>query len=101
MSNSDNKNFKEQEPKINDYKLRKEKESRKRKLSTKISKTEELINQNEIDIKNKEDEISNIEDASDYEQIIKLTQELELLKNESESLMLEWEMLNEEISEYE
>ena len=101
LSNSDNKNFKEQEPKINDYKLRKEKESRKRKLSTKISKTEELINQNEIDIKNKEDEISNIEDASDYEQIIKLTQELELLKNESESLMLEWEMLNEEISEYE
>lgn len=103
ISRQDEKNIPavQDKPKNSEYKIKKERESAKRKLRTKISRTEQEIEENENAISQMQQMLSNEENASDYEIITKLTSELAALKEKGEELICLWEKLNEEIEMYE
>lgn len=75
-----------QKPKINDYKLKKERQSNLRKLKTKSKKLED-----EIEIA--ENEISVVQEklaVSSYEELMQLTKELDDLTKRRDALFDEW-----------
>lgn len=86
---------------VNDYKLKKEIESKKRKLNTQISKTEAEIEQNEEELAAAEKELSDMSNGSDYETLVELSNKIAFLKSNVEALMEKWEELNEEKEKYE
>jgi len=80
--------------KVNEYQLRKERESAARKRRTRITKLEEaiaLLDEKKTDIQNRLNECS-----ADYEAILSLTEELDSVAKEQESLYDEWMLLSEE-----
>ena len=82
------------EKKVNEYQLRKERESAHRKRQTKIKKLEQSIADLDIqkeDIQNQLDESS-----SDYESILTLTSRLDEITKQQELLYEEWMNLSEE-----
>lgn len=82
------------EKKVNEYQLRKERESAQRKRQTKIKKLEQSIADLDIqkeDIQNQLDESS-----SDYESILTLTSRLDEITKQQELLYEEWMNLSEE-----
>ncbi len=83
----------EKKPSVNEYKLKKEQASIARKRKTRIQKLEAEIEQKETEIVNTEELLSLPETASDYEELIRLTELLNQLKNEVEILYTEWETL--------
>lgn len=82
------------EKKVNEYQLRKERESAARKRRTRIAKLESAIAQ----LDSKKEEIQNKlnESSADYEAILALTEELDSVSKEQETLYDEWLTLSEE-----
>lgn len=88
-------------PKVDNYKLRKERESEKRKLGTAFRKCEEKIEETERLISETQTEIENPETAADYERIIELTARLDELNISLEELYDEWENIQLRLAEFE
>lgn len=88
-------------PKVNDYKLRKQKESELRKLKGAISRCETRISEYDEKISAKEKELESDENMTDYEKITQITNELSALHEEQDTLMLEWEELQIKLEETE
>ena len=90
-----------EKPVVNDYKLRKEQESKKRKLTTQITRTEQEIEQTEQELAYAENELQSAGADADYETLLELTGKISTLKEKVESLLEKWEELNEEKAKYE
>lgn len=82
------------EKKVNEYQLRKERESAQRKRQTKIKKLEQSIA--ELDIQKEDIQNQLNESSSDYESILALTSRLDELTKQQELLYEEWMNLSEE-----
>ena len=89
------------EPKVNLYKLRKERESNLRKRRTALSRLESQIEENDRKGKALEEQLSDPEFAADYEAVTKVSQEIAQLHQESEELLQEWTRLSEELEQLE
>ncbi|MBQ9964823.1 MAG: ABC-F family ATP-binding cassette domain-containing protein [Clostridia bacterium] len=81
----------EKPAKENAYKARKELESQKRKLTTKITRCEEEIHICEQAIADTEQELEKPENAADYETVTRLSADLEALNRQLEDLFAAWE----------
>lgn len=82
------------EKKVNEYQLRKERESAQRKRQTKIKKLEQSIA--ELDIQKEDIQNQLNESSSDYESVLALTSRLDELTKQQELLYEEWMNLSEE-----
>lgn len=71
-----------------DYKQRKERESERRKLNTKLTRAEKHIEELDEEINAKTKELSSL---SDYQKAMELSEEIERLRSEQEKEMEEWE----------
>ena len=85
----------EEKPKVNDYKLRKEEQSRERKRQTAIRKAEELIEELDSKIAETEALLSSEEVISNYEKLVELTKVLEDLQAQQEEAYSTWEKLQD------
>lgn len=88
---------KEEKPKVNDYKLKKERQSKLRKLNTLVKRLEE-------EIENAEEEISETQESlntADYTELMELTARLDELSSHRDSLYAQWEQVSEELNELE
>lgn len=74
-------------PKVNDYKLKKERQSNLRKLTTLQSKIEKEIEETEEEISLLEEKLSSVQ----YEELIKLTSILDELTQKRDALYQQWE----------
>lgn len=82
---------KAEKPKVNDYKLRKQKESELRKLKSAIARCENEINSLDEEIAQTEKKLEKPENMADYEKIAEITTALDELHNKQNKLMSEWE----------
>ena len=80
----------------NDYKLRKEQESARRKLATRIRRNEEAIEQAEAAVASLHAQLSDEAVSADYAKVLELTEELDHTNASLEQLMEEWERLQNE-----
>lgn len=85
--------------KVNDYKLKKELAAEQRRLKTLLKRTEEAIETLETEISEIEDKLNSQEVQSDYEQLIDFTQKLRVKNEELEEQYLQWEELQEKITD--
>ncbi len=83
--------------KINDYKLKKERESEKRKLNTKIARAEKEIEELDELINAKTEELSTL---TDYQLAMELSNEIEALRSRQEEAMAVWEDASLALEEY-
>ncbi|MGN0521332.1 MAG: ABC-F family ATP-binding cassette domain-containing protein [Eubacterium sp.] len=86
-----------QKPKVNDYKLKKERQSNLRKLNTLVKKLEEEIEATEALIAQTEEKLAD----SPYEELMKLTHQLNELTSKRDTLYEQWEKASSQILEYE
>ncbi len=89
------------EPKVNLYKLRKERESNLRRRRTALSRLEGQIEENDRKVKELEEHLADPEFAADYEAVTKASQEIAQLHQASEDLLMEWTQLSEELEQLE
>lgn len=89
------KHLEEKPKKVNDYKLKKERQSQLRKAKTRITKCESEIEAVEIEIEKINDEMT----SADYDRLIELTANLEKKTNQRDALYEEWEQLSELLSQ--
>lgn len=87
---------KKEKPKVNDYKLKKERQSNLRRLNTLLKRLEQEIEQAENEVSLIEEKLS----CADYEELLTLTQELEKLTNKRDSLYEEWDSASAQLEEY-
>ncbi len=88
------KNLIEEKPvKINEYKLKKELASNLRKMKSRLKTVENEIERIENEITDTENRLSTPDVQSDYEKIIELTEALQSLNDEHNTLYDEWENL--------
>ncbi|MDE6727811.1 MAG: ABC-F family ATP-binding cassette domain-containing protein, partial [Oscillospiraceae bacterium] len=80
-----------------DYKQRKERESERRKLGTKIDRAERRIEELDELINSKTDELSAM---SDYQKAMELSEEIEQLRLEQERTMEEWEAASAALEDF-
>ena len=85
------------EPKVNLYKLRKEREANLRKKRTALSRLESQIEENDQQIKTLEQQLEDPEFAADYEAVVAASQEISGLHQKAEDLLMEWTQLSEEL----
>lgn len=85
--------------KVNDYKLKKELAAEQRRLKTLLKRTEETIETLETEISEIEDKLNSQEVQSDYEQLLDFTQKLRVNNEELEKQYLQWEELQEKITD--
>lgn len=83
-------------PKANEYRLRKEQESARRKLATRIRRNEEAITEAEAAVAALHEQLADEAVAADYGRVLGLTAELDRQNTELERLMEEWEQLQNE-----
>ncbi len=83
------------EEKLNDYKLKKERASRLRKLKTRVSRLEEQIAEFEKQTAELENELNC---NPPYEQFAKISEELRLTNEKKDALYNEWELASEELT---
>ena len=86
-----------QPPKVNLYKLRKERESALRKKRTALRRLEEQIETNDKQAKALEEQLQDPDFAADYEAVTAASQEIAQLHQQGEDLLEEWSRLSEEI----
>lgn len=86
-------------PKINDYKLRKERESKINQLKGKIKRTEAEIDRLDTEISELNNKLSTPEVSADYSKIIEYTEKIDELSASQLALMDEWESMNASLSE--
>ena len=89
------------EPKVNLYKLRKERESNLRRRRTALSRLESKIEENDRKVKALEEQLADPDFAADYESVTKASQEIAQLHQASEELLMEWTQLSEELEQLE
>jgi len=83
--------------KVNDYKLKKERESERRKLNTKISRAEKEIDELDALIEQKTEELSGL---TDYQLAMELSNEIEELRRKQEEAMAVWEEASLALEEF-
>ena len=88
---------KEEKPKVNDYKLKKERQSNLRKLASKSKRLEADIETVELEIEAIQEKLN----TAEYEELLTLTAELESLTQKRDSLYTEWENVSLELLELE
>ncbi len=81
-----------------DYKRRKERDSERRKLTTKVGRLEEEIEQLDSTIAAKAEELSAL---TDYKKAMELSAEIEELRVRQEQAMQEWEQASAALEEFE
>jgi ATP-binding cassette, subfamily F, member 3 len=86
-------------PKVNDYKLRKERESKINQLKGKIKRTEAEIDRLDTEISDLNNKLSTPEVSADYSKIIEYTEKIDELSASQLALMDEWESMNASLSE--
>lgn len=86
-----------EKPKVNDYKLKKERQSNLRKLNTRLKKIEEEIESTENEISQAEEKLSN----SSYDELLELTKALDELSTHRDSLYEEWEDVSAQLDKLE
>lgn len=84
-------------PKQNDYKLRKERESERRRLAGRIARCEEEIARMDEEITTLNAQLERPEVAADYAKVLELTQQLAALHEEQERQYAQWEELQEQL----
>lgn len=84
---------------LNDYNLRKEKQSNIRKLKTKRKNCEESISATEKDIEEIQMLLQSEEVLSDYERLVELTNKLEELNKSLEQLYDDWGSIEQQLDE--
>jgi ATP-binding cassette subfamily F protein 3 len=77
--------------KVNIYKLQKEQQALERKRNSRISKIEKEIEEKEADLEELQRLLELPETSADYEKLLELTENFDLLKNKLDDLYLEWE----------
>lgn len=82
------------EPKVNEYKLRKEREAELRRKKSALARCEQAIEENEAAGKALSERLTEPEVASDYEQIAALSDQIAALHEEGEALLAEWTELS-------
>ena len=90
-----------QQPKVNLYKLRKEREANLRKRRTALSRLEGEIEENDRQVKDLEGKLEDPEFAADYEGVVAASEEISRLHQRAEELLLEWTQLSQELEELE
>ncbi|MFR1214997.1 MAG: hypothetical protein ACLSCV_10095 [Acutalibacteraceae bacterium] len=85
-------------PKVNDYKLRKERESEIRKKN-RFKTYRRKIEQLEQEIAKLEQALLQPEIASDYQAAVEITEQMNAFKEESEQLLVTWSELSEELEQ--
>ncbi len=83
--------------KVNDYKFKKERESERRKLNTKISRAEKEIEELDALIEAKTNELSGL---TDYQLAMELSNEIEQLRTRQEEVMSVWEEASLALEEF-
>lgn len=83
-------------PKVNDYKLKKERQSNYRKLKTLLSRLENSVEETEAEISLTEKKLS----FADYEELMKLAEILNELTRKRDELYEQWEQVSAELEEY-
>ena len=86
--------------KENAYQKRKERESEKRKLNTRITRCEQQITACEEEIKQLHEQLEQPEIAADYDQVIAISTQLEEKNALLESLMIDWETAQTELEQF-
>lgn len=86
---------KSEKPKVNDYKLKKERQSNLRKLNTKIKKLEQEIENTELEIEETQSKL----DSAGYEELMELTAVLDELTKKRDTFYEEWEQSTLELEE--
>ncbi|MBR5112356.1 MAG: ABC-F family ATP-binding cassette domain-containing protein [Clostridia bacterium] len=86
-------------PKVNSYKLRKERESEINRLRGKIKRTEAEIDRLDKEISEANDTLSSPETAADYEKVLELTETINRLTEEQAALLTEWEQMHTRLKE--
>ena len=81
----------EEKPKVNNYRLQKERESELRKLNTRVKKAEERISQLEGQLEELNKLLMSPEIACDFEKATEITKQIEECNAELETQMEEWE----------
>ncbi len=87
------------EPKVNDYKLRKERESEINRLRGKIKRGEAAIDELDTEITQINESLSTPEVSADFQRVLELTEKINALSAKQEELMQSWEEWNERLSE--
>ncbi len=88
-------------PKVNEYRLRKEKAAELRKCKNALARLENENQENDDKIRALSEELQNPEIASDYEKAIALSAQLDELNSRNEEILLEWAELSQKIEEME
>lgn len=83
--------------KVNDYNLRKERQSNIRKLKTRLKSCEDLITQTEKKIEEVQILLQSEEVSADYEKLLELTSNLEEMNKKLEALYEEWEDVSKQL----
>lgn len=92
---------KKAEPKVNLYRLRKERESELRKKRTALSRLEQEIEETDGALHALEKKLDDPELAADYEAVTETTQQIAALHEKSEGLLAEWTELSEALEKRE
>ena len=92
---SKKEDVKKESTKVNTYKLQKEQQALERKRNSRISKIEKEIEEKETAISEIQDLLQLPETSADYQKLLELTEQFDLLKNELDNLYSEWEELQE------
>lgn len=87
----------QEKPKQNAYKLRKERESERRKITGRVARCEEKIARMDEEITTLNAQLERPEIAADYARVLELTQQLASLHEEQERLYAQWEQLQEQL----
>lgn len=74
----------------NDYKLKKERESERRKLNTRITRAEKETEELDGKIAALTKEMSEVS-GTDYQRVLEMSEELERLRERQEEVMSDWE----------
>lgn len=88
---------KKAEPKVNLYKLRKEREAELRKKRSALSRLEQAIEENDRELHIWEEKLEDPEISADYEAITETTGQIAALHEKAEELLTEWTALSEEL----
>lgn len=88
-------------PKVNLYKLRKERESDLRKKRSALSRLEGEIEENDRTLRELEKKLEEPETAADYQAVTETSQTIAALHQKAEDLLLEWTGLSEQLERLE
>ncbi len=88
---------KKAEPKVNLYKLRKEREAELRKKRSALSRLEQEIEENDRALHALEEKLEDPAISADYEAITEATEQIAVLHEKAERLLTEWSTLSEEL----